>query len=76
VTVKVAIKENLKECGFSQGLLYSRYNPGTAKCDWENHKQLQSGSYQGPPQKAGMVTTNWDSGVLKLINLADLITYL
>jgi len=30
VTVKVAIKENLKECGFSQGLLYSRYNPGTA----------------------------------------------
>jgi hypothetical protein len=33
VTVKVAIKENLKESGFSEGILYSGYNPGTAKTD-------------------------------------------
>lgn len=57
MTVKVAIEGNLKECGFSQGLLYSRYNPGTEKSDCENHKKLQSESYQVPPQKAGMLTT-------------------
>jgi hypothetical protein len=44
-------KIDLKECGFRQSPLYSRYYPGTAKSDWENHKILQSGSYQGPPKK-------------------------
>ena len=40
MTVKVAIEGNLKECGFSQGLLYSRYNSGTEKSDCENHKKI------------------------------------